>query len=163
MKRITYFWNKIFYNIWKFNCSYPLFNYFLKKKRVQDFYRKRGVANIQDTLFEAISYVMLPFSFYTMLLISCMIMLPIGIYVLRILISYKINKIISVISFVVIVALPSSIINEYLLSWWNDGFLVYFKMFEKESEKEKRKWKYITLFTITLLLVISICLFWILL
>ena len=163
MKRITYFWNKIFYNIWQFNCSYPFIKYFFKKKRIQEFYRKRGVANIQDTLFEAVSYVMLPFSFYTMLLISGIIMLPIGIYVLRMLISFNINKIISIISFVLIVALPSSIINEYLLSWWNDGFLVYFKMLEKESEKEKRKWKYITLFTITFLLGISICLFWILL
>ncbi len=163
MKGITYFWNKIFYNIWQFNCSYPFIKYFLKKKRIQEFYRKRGVANIQDTLFEAVSYVMLPFSFYTMLLISGIIMLPIGIYVLRMLISYKINKIISIISFVLIVALPSSIINEYLLSWWNDGFLVYFKMFEKDSEKEKQKWKYITFFTVTFLLGISICLFFILL
>ena len=86
-------------------------------------------------------------------------MLPIGIYVLRMLISYKINKIISIISFVVIVALPSSIINEYLLSGRNDGFLVYFKKFEKESEEEKRKWKYITLFTIIFLFGISACLF----
>lgn len=163
MKRITYFWNKIFYNIWQFNCSYPFIKYFFKKKRIQEFYRKRGVANIQDTLFEAVSYVMLPFSFYTMLLISGIIMLPIGIYVLRMLISYKINKIISIISFVLIVALPSSIINEYLLSGRNDGFLVYFKMFEKDSEKEKQKWKYITFFTVIFLLGISICLFFILL
>ncbi|MCL2132251.1 MAG: hypothetical protein FWH36_07365 [Lentimicrobiaceae bacterium] len=156
MNKITYFWNHIFYNVWKFNSWCPFFIWLFKKKKVQKIYQKRGVQNVQKIHADAMALVMLPFSYHTMLLIVCFLSIPIGIYVFRMLFicNFTTNTYIDVLLFTIVVTAPSCIINEILLRWRKDGYISYFKMFEKESEKEKRKWKWkwITSFTILLML-----------
>jgi len=155
MKKITYFWNHIFYNVWKFNCWTPFCTWLLKKEKVQKLYSKRNVSNIQKTHSDAISLVMLSFSYYTMLLITSFLFIPISMYVNRVFFTCDFilnNSFITILLFIVITMLPTYIINEGLIRWMSDGYISYFEIFEKESEKEKRKWRWITFFTIMLML-----------
>ena len=155
MKKITYFWNQIFYNVWIFCSWYPFYTWLFKKKKVQKIYQKRGVSNVQKTFSDTMNFVNLPFAYDTMLLISMFLFIPIGLYVVRKLLTYGFmvnHSFIMVLLCTAIIITPTFIINEYLLRWKKDGYITYFEIFEKESEKEKRKWKWITFFTILLML-----------
>ena len=154
MKQITYFWNKIFYNLWRFSCWRPLSKWFSKRKTVQRVYKKRGVEDVEKEVSSALEPLMYGHAFYGLLMLTSFLFMPIAMHVARILYVREllVNDLFSVAIFIIIWSGPPYVINNYLLGWMKDGYIPYFKAFEKESEKEKRKWKWITIFTVLLII-----------
>jgi len=150
---ITYFWNKIFYNMWRFSCWRPLSKWFLSRKAVQRAYKKRGVEDVEKEV-NALEPLMYGHAFYGLLMLTGFLFLPIAMYVMGIFLERELipNSSLLIAIIVFMSAGPSYLINYYLLGWMKDGYIPYFEKFEKESKKEKRKWKWITIFTILIML-----------
>ena len=157
---ITYFWNKIFYNMWRFSCWRPLSKWFLSRKAVQRAYKKRGVEDVEKEV-NALEPLMYGHAFYGLLLLTSFLFLPIALHVEKTFFERElvINNLLLGAIFILISVGPSYVINNYLLGWMKDGYIPYFEEFEKESKKEKRKWKWITIFTVLLMLGIIVALF----
>jgi len=162
---LTYFWNKIFYNMWKFSCWAPLSRWFLKKDAVQKMYKERGVDNIQKELSNALYPMMYSHAFYGLLMLTGFLFLPASLHVGRVFFEREIieNESLLVAIFAFTTIAPTYALNSYLLGWKKERYITYFKVFEKESKKEKRKWKCITIFTVLLMLGMIVTLFIILL
>lgn len=164
MKKVLIFWQKIHYNIYKFNCFTQIYIFglpitlLLKNKYIIKQYEKRGVKNpseiVRRTLINPRT------STVNWLTDGCMILL-IGLIIfsflnfLATITGYLIWEDWPFLVYFIIIVFPSILINYFTL-WKNDKYLVYYKEFDKEPKKVRLKWAWITFSTIVLIVILLI-------
>lgn len=162
MKKIEWFWNMIYYNIYIFDskCS-KLFNYlnpfFLINKLpfVKKHYAKHGVADMNKLADRILNNPISGISSVSSGSFMGGILVFIGIGLLNIietvvgrsLIRDITNNSLHIILFVVILIGPTILINNYLL-FRKDKFLNYFKEFEMLNREKKSAYRLLTIFVI---------------
>lgn len=169
MKNILLYWQKLHYNVYKFNCFTQVYIFglpvtlLLKNKFIIRQYEKRGVKNPSEIVTRTttrpdIGAVNWGTDIYMILFIA-MICFSIFNFITAIA-GYMIWADWSFLIYLILIAVPSVLINYFAL-WKDDKYLAYYKEFEKEPKQERLKWAWISFITVILILLLLIFSFWI--
>jgi hypothetical protein len=164
MNKILLLWQKLHYNVYKFNCFTQVYIYglpitlLLKNKYIIKQYEKRGVKNPSEivrrtTTRPDIGAVNWGTTAY-MILFTASLFFSLLNFITAIA-GYMIWADWSFIVYLILIGVPSVLINYFAL-WKNDKYLDYYKEFEKEPKQERLKWAWISFFTIILILLLLI-------
>lgn len=169
MKRVLLFWQKLHYNIYKFNCFTQIYVFglpitlLLKNKYIIKQYEKRGVKNPSEIVRKTLinpetSTVNLLTNAFVILLISSLLLSILNF--ITAIAGYMIWADWSFLIYLILIGVPSVLINYFAL-WKDDKYLAYYKLFEKEPKQERIKWAWISFVTVILILLLLIFSFWI--
>ncbi|WP_106914773.1 hypothetical protein [Chryseobacterium aurantiacum] len=152
MKDILLLWQKMHYNIYRFNVFTSIYVFglpimlLLKNKYILEVYKKRGISNPEKLIRRTISNPKVgTINWLTdgfMILFIALVCFSILNFI-TITSGYVIWKDWSPLVFILLIGIPAIVINYFAL-WQNDKYLTYFKEFEKETRKMKRKWALIS-------------------
>lgn len=160
MEKVLLFWQKLHYNVYKFNCFTQIYVFglpitlLLKNKYMIKQYEKRGVKNPGDIVRRVTTSPSVGVTNWTtdgsMILLIALIAFSILNFIAAIA-GYMIWAGWTFFIFFIIAGLPSVFINYFVL-WKDDKYLVYYKEFAKQSKQEKRKWAWISFITVLLII-----------
>lgn len=169
MEKVLLFWQKIHYNVYKFNCFTQIyiiglpFTLFLKIKTVNEFYKRKGIKDpssfFKRTLTNPETSTVNWLTEGFMVLLIAMIVFSLLNFITAI-VGYMIWSSWSPIIFILIIGIPTVLINYFAL-WKDDKYLAYYKEFEKQSKQERAKWAWISFITVILILLLLIFSFWV--
>jgi hypothetical protein len=155
MKFVVWFWNLIFYNLFRWEnyvsrfIGYPI-QKILRNKKVKEQYEKRGVKDADELVNKAIknprvgiNSILAGGHMYLLIILLAFGLL----FIYSALIGHHIR--IGYTQFLYIIA-PSFIVNYFSL-FKDDKYLSYFKEFEKMPAEEKKRWGWVT-FSVVLLI-----------
>lgn len=152
MKDILLLWQKMHYNIYRFNVFTSIYVFglpimlLLKNKYILEIYKKKGISNPEKLIRSTISNPKVgTINWLTdgfMILFIALICFSILNFI-TIISGYVIWKNWSPLVFILLIGIPAIVINYFAL-WKNDKYLTYFKKFEKETRNMKRKWAWIS-------------------
>jgi hypothetical protein len=169
MELLVKLWQRLHYYVFEFNKFTQLNIFglpvllFLKNGFVKKIYNKRGVANPDKIVKNAL----VDKKNSTIIWLSDVFMC-----ILLILVLFSILNIASALSnkillgslnkayFLIVCLVPSIGLNYYLL-WKNDKYLTYFIEFDKEPKAVKRKWAWISFGVVVGIILLLIASFWI--
>lgn len=169
MYTVLLFWQKLHYNVYKFNCFTQLYVFglpvtlFLKNKYVIKQYNKRGVKNPSEIVRKTttrpdVGAVNWGTDTYMILFIA-MITFSFLNFVTAIS-GYMIWANWSFLIYLILIGVPSVLINYFAL-WKDDKYLVYYKEFEREPKEVKQKWAWISFGVVVGIILLLIASFWI--
>lgn len=169
MNNVLLFWQKVHYNVYKFNCFTQVYVFglpitlLLKNKYIIKQYEKRGIKNPSEIVRRTLTS---PQTSTVNWLTDSIMLLLIGLIVFLILnfataiAGYMVWSSWSPIIFILMIGIPSILINYFAL-WKDDKYLTYFKEFEKETKAVKQKWAWISFGVLVGIILILIASFWI--
>lgn len=169
MDKVLFFWKKLHYNVYRFNCFTQLYVFglpitlLLKNKFIIKQYEKRGVKNpgeiVKKTLVNPKTSTVNWLTDGSMILLIAMIVFSMLNFITAIA-GYMIWANWQFLFYLILIGVPSVWIN-YQLLWKNDKYLTYFKEFEKEPKTIKQKWAWISFGVVTSIVLLLIFSFWI--
>lgn len=164
MEKVLLFWQKLHYNVYRFNCFTQMYVFglpitlLLKNKYIIKQYEKRGVKNpseiVKRTLINPQTSTVNWLTDGIMILLIGLIVFSMLNFV-TVIAKYMIWIDWSFLIYLVLISVPSILINYFAL-WKDDKYLVYYKEFEKQSKEEKRKWAWISFITVLLIIFLLI-------
>lgn len=160
MNKVLLFWQKLHYNVYKFNCFTQVYVFglpitlLLRNKYIIKQYEKRGVKNPSEivrrtTTRPDIGAVNWGTDTYMVLFIALLFFSLLNF--ITAIAGYMIWADWSFLIYLILIGVPSVLINYFAL-WKDDKYLAYYKEFEKESKQNKFKWAWISL-------VVVLCIF----
>jgi hypothetical protein len=164
MKEVLIFWQKIHYNLYKFNCFTQIYIFglpitlLLKNKYIVKQYEKKGIKNPSDIVRKTLTN---PKTSTVNWLTDGGMILLIGLIIFSLLnfitaiAGYMLWANWSFLVYFIIIVIPSILINYFAL-WKNDRYLIYYKEFEKEPKRDRLKWAWISFSTIVIIVTLLI-------
>lgn len=168
MERISWLWNLVFYNVYRWEkLTQRFFSYlvifFLKNKKVKNAYEKRGVKN-PDILINNIlnnQETGLNNVFASIHMGGLLVLLEYGIFnFIQVMAGKSIIQDVwsnnnNILPFLVILLVPSGLFNYFIL-FKKDKYLKYFKEFNKMPKDKKLEYSWKSLYIILLFWMFSI-------